>query len=144
MGTAALAEAAEAPFVGPAEVTEPGAEACAGVAAALVLGVALVDAVGVEAEAVVGVGGKPGAVVGVGDRPGPGPGAEAEAEAEAVVGAVGGTGVEAAVGEEESEMGDQPNVGCDAGDCGKRAAGFPLWMPPFSSARTSISGLAKC
>lgn len=40
-------------------------------------------------------------------------------------------------------MGDQLNVGYDAGDCGKRAAGFPLWMPPFSSAKTGISELAK-
>lgn len=54
----------------------------------------------------------------------------------AVVGAVAGAGGEAApvAGEGASAPGDQLNAGCDAGDCGKDAAGWPLWMPPFSYA----------
>lgn len=59
-------------------------------------------------------------------------------DAEAVVGAVAVAGVGAAAapeaGEGASGLGDRLNAGYDAGDCGKHAAGWPLWMPPFSSA----------
>lgn len=56
--------------------------------------------------------------------------------AAAVAGAVDGAGGEAApeAGEGASAPGDQLNAGCDAGDCGKHVAGWPLWMPPFSYA----------
>lgn len=52
--------------------------------------------------------------------------------AEAVGGAVGGVG--AAVGEGASGQSDRLNAGCDGGDCGRNAAAWLLWMPPFSYA----------
>lgn len=98
--------------VGPVEENDAG-EAVAGVVAGSVSGGALMGA-----DAVVGaVGG-----------------------ADAHVGAVGGAEAAAApeVGEGASGLGDQLNAGCDAGDCGKHAAGWPLWMPPFSYAKKRL------
>lgn len=115
--TVAFAEGAEAVAVGPVEETEAG-EACAGVVAGSVFGAGLIGAVGVGRAVAAAV---DGAAVGAGS--------------EAVVGDDGGTEAEAVVGEEESKLGDPLNAGCDAGDCGKHVAGWPLWMPPFSSAR---------
>lgn len=117
--TVAFAAGAEAVAVGPVEETEAG-EACAGVVSGSVFGAGLIGAVGVG----VGVG-RAEAVVAAVDGAG----------SEAVVGDVGGTEAEPVFGEEESELGDPLNAGCDAGDCGKHVAGWPLWMPPFSSAR---------
>lgn len=104
---AAFAEGAEATgaaAAAPVEETEAGEEVCGSVVAGSVSGDVMTGAEAVVAGAAAGAG--------------PGVGADAAP----------------VVGEGASGLGDLLNAGCDAGDCGKHVAGWPLWMPPSSYA----------
>lgn len=97
-------------------------------------GVAVGSAEGTEAGepgagGVVGLG-SGAAVDGVGEA---GVGVGAAVEAEPAVDPAVGAGAASVPGEAAWGVGGQVNGGCDAGDRGNHEAGWPLWMPPFSS-----------